>query len=282
MLLCLSTLSLSSSSSSSVSSPLCLNSPCPSQSNPVYIKFRTSYRQNLRYLRALGLLDPKAKPHEIPSRESVDLLISRVHFFTSKGFAGSDLPRIAFLCPQLFSPGFNLDETESVFEFLAADVSASARDSCGLITKHPQILLSDVEYCLRPTLNYLRQLGVGRLNAPTTLNAHLLNTRVERLREKVKFLRSVGLTYEESATICARLPALFGYSVEENLRPKYEYLVEEMERSLEELKRFPQYFGFSLRKRIAPRHLHLTQLNVRLPLNRMLMWSDERFYAKWR
>lgn len=64
--------------------------------------------------------------------------------------------------------------------------------------------------------------------------------------------------------------------------PKYEYLVKEMERSLEELKGFPQFFAFSLEKKIAPRHLHLKQRNVRIPLNRMLLWSDQKFYAKWK
>lgn len=279
MLLCHS----ASLPSSSVSSPRVVNSHTPpSQNPPVYIKFRTSYRENLRYLRTLGLLDLKAEPHQIPSSEAVDELVSRVDFLRSKGFSDSDFSRIAFLCPQLFSPYFDLDETEPVFEFLATNVSASVQDSCGLITRHPQILLSDVECCLKPTHDYLRQLGVDKLNVPTTLNAHLLNTRVEKLRAKIRFLRSIGLTYQESATICTRLPALFGYSIEENLRPKHEYLVEEMGRSLEDLKGFPQYFGFSLRKRIAPRHLHLKQRNVQVPLNRMLMWSDERFYAKWK
>lgn len=282
--LCLSaSLPSTTSSSSPVSFPKSLNSQAPPSQNPtLYIKFRTSHRENVRYLRTLGIIDPKARPHSIPSPEAVDRLISRVDFLKSKGLSDSDFPRIAFLCPQLFSPDFDLDETEPVFEFLATDLSASAQESCGLVTRHPQILFSNVEYCLKPTLEYLRQLGVEKLNVPTTLNAHLLDTRVEKLRAKIRFLRSIGLTYQESATVCTRLPALFGYSIEENLRPKYEYLVEEMERSLEELKAFPQYFGFSLRRRIAPRHLHLKQRNVSVPLNRMLMWSDERFYAKWK
>uniref|UniRef100_A0A2P2IXN3 Uncharacterized protein n=1 Tax=Rhizophora mucronata TaxID=61149 RepID=A0A2P2IXN3_RHIMU len=55
-----------------------------------------------------------------------------------------------------------------------------------------------------------------------------------------------------------------------------------MERSLEELREFPQYFGFCLERRIAPRHLHLKERNVRIKLNRMLLWSDQKFYAKWK
>lgn len=86
----------------------------------------------------------------------------------------------------------------------------------------------------------------------------------------------------ESAALCARCPAIFGYSVENNLRPKIEYLANNMGRSVVELKKFPQYFAFSLKKRIIPRHLHLKQRNVQIPLQRMLLMSNERFYAKWK
>jgi mTERF domain-containing protein len=58
--------------------------------------------------------------------------------------------------------------------------------------------------------------------------------------------------------------------------------VDEMKRSLDELKEFPQYFAFSLEKKIMPRHLHLKRRNVKIKLNRMLLWSDGRFYGKWK
>lgn len=92
----------------------------------------------------------------------------------------------------------------------------------------------------------------------------------------------MGFTHEEAMNACARVPAIFGYDVDNNLWPKFAYLLREMERELEELKRFPQYFGFSLEKRIVPRHLHLKERGVRIPLNRMLMWGDDKFYAKWK
>lgn len=75
---------------------------------------------------------------------------------------------------------------------------------------------------------------------------------MEKLRSKIRFLKEIGFSQEEAAKVCGRMPAIFGYSVEENLWPKYEYLVKEMERDLEELKGFPQYFGFSLEGRIMP------------------------------
>ncbi|KAJ9152883.1 hypothetical protein P3X46_026392 [Hevea brasiliensis] len=249
---------------------------------PFYLRFRTSNHENLRYLKAIGVIDRNTKPHQLPSPDAITQILSTINFFKSKGFQDTDFSRLTSICPQLISNNFDLTDVDPVFQFLASDLHASVQESRGLIFNCPQILFSDVEYCLRPTLNYLRQLGVAKLNVPSKLNAHLLNIREEKLRSKIKFLKSVGLSHKEAASFSARIPAIFGYSIENNLRPKLQYLLEEMERSMEELKEFPQYFGFSLEKRIVPRHLHLKKRDVRIKLNRMLMWSDQRFYAKWK
>lgn len=287
MLHSLSLTALSSISPSKTLNSITLSSSSPSSSSaslhsPLYLRFRTNNHENLRYLKAIGVIDPNTKPHLLPSPDAITQMLSTIDFFKSKGFHDTDFSRLASISPQLFSCDFDLTDVEPVFQFLATDLQASVEESKGLIINCPQILFSDVEYCLKPTLDYLKQLGVAKLNVASKLNANLLNIREERLRSKVKFLKSIGLSHKEAASFCARIPAVFGYSIENNLRPKLEYLLEEMERSMDELKEFPQYFGFSLKKRIVPRHLHLKKRNVRIKLNRMLMWSDERFYAKWK
>ncbi|KAM6573459.1 hypothetical protein CsatA_017539 [Cannabis sativa] len=266
--------------SKSKSKPYSLPLPLP-PSTP-FIKFRTSHRENLRYLKTIGIIHPHTPPNNLPLPHHLHQIITTLNFLKSKGFTDSHFSRLAFLRPQLFSPKFDPAQLEPVFDFLAAEVSASPEESCGIILRCPAILFSDIDYCLRPTLTYLRKLGLSGLSSPTNLNAHLLNTRVEKLDEKMRFLISIGLSEEESGRVCARVPAIFGYSIEDNLRPKCEYLVWEMERSLEEVNKFPQYFGFSLDKRIRPRHIHLKQRNVHIPLNRMLLWGDLKFYAKWK
>ncbi|KAK3195562.1 hypothetical protein Dsin_026872 [Dipteronia sinensis] len=263
---------LSSSSSSSSSS----------QNPALYLKFRTSHRENLRYLKSLGIIDPNTKPHKLPSPQVVQHCLSTIDFLKSRGLHDTDFSRLAYLCPQLFDLNFDSSEIEPVLDFLITDLQASIQERRGLVVNCPQILFSNVEYCLQPTLSYLRKLGVKKLNVPSTLNAHLLNTRVEKLRKTLRFLRSIGLSHEEAAGFSSRMPAIFGYDIEDNLRIKFEFLVYEMGRSLEELKEFPQYFGFSLGKRIEPRHWHLKQRNVQIKLNRMLLWSDNRFYAKYK
>ncbi|KAL3597309.1 hypothetical protein D5086_008946 [Populus alba] len=90
--------------------------------------------------------------------------------------------RLTFLCPELLSLNFDITDVEPVFQFLTDDLHASVQESRGLVIKCPRLLFSDVEYFLRPTLNYLRQLGVNKLNVPSNLNAHLLNIRVEQMQ----------------------------------------------------------------------------------------------------
>ncbi|KAB5561295.1 hypothetical protein DKX38_006252 [Salix brachista] len=227
-------------------------SPSPHPSH--YIKFRTAHHENLRYLKAIGVIDPNSKPRQFHPPDAISHILATLKFLESKGFLETDFARLTFLCPELLSLNFDITDIEPVFQFLTDDLHASAQESRGLVVKCPRLLFSDVEYFLRPTLNYLRQLGVTKLNVPSNLNAHLLNIRVEQMQA----------------------------SIENNLRPKVEYLVDEMKRSLDELKEFPQYFAFSLEKKIMPRHLHLKRRNAKIKLNRMLLWSDGRFYAKWK
>lgn len=85
----------------------------------------------------------------------------------------------------------------------------------------------------------------------------MLNTPAERLASKIAFLEDWGLEMEEAGEICGRFPGVFGWSIENNLRPKVEHLVYEMGRPIEEVKTFLQFFVFSFERRIAPRHWHL-------------------------
>ncbi|KAK7394590.1 hypothetical protein VNO78_15122 [Psophocarpus tetragonolobus] len=240
-----------------------------------YIKFRTRYRENLRYLRALTIIETKTKGEEVPLPNEVEHIIRTLSFLKSHSFSDGDIPRLKYLTPELFSTAVSPSDVEPVFRFLGDELPATASERHALILRCPKLLFSDVDLCLRPTLEFLRQVGMKRCNA------HLLNTRVEKLVAKVEFLQELGFSYEEALRACARLPAIFGYDVRNNLWPKFMFLVKEMERDLDELKRFPQYFGFSLKDRIVPRHLHLKERSVRIPLNTMLMFSDHKFYAKW-
>ena len=98
-----------------------------------------------------------------------------VDFFKSKGFTEPNFPRLAYLWPQLFSTNFDPTDFTLVFVFLATKES--------------------FEFCLQPILDFLRQLGMENLSSLSNLNAYLLNTQAERLREKIGFLKSIGFSH---------------------------------------------------------------------------------------
>lgn len=250
-------------------------------SPPYVLRFHTAYREKLTYLRNIGIIDSNPKNPNTPSHETLDQILAIIDYLKSKGLSDRDIPKLSSTCSKLFSSSLEPADIEPVFSFLATDVEASAEETCGLVLLCPELLFSNVEYCLRPTLLFLKTIGLERLNKPTNLNAHLLNTRVIKLESKIEFLRSIGFSAHESASACARLPAIFGYSIENNMGPKVEYLVREMERNIEELVEFPQYFAYSLRRKIVPRHMHLKLRGVHISLKRMLLPGDQKFYAKW-
>ncbi|CAI8613351.1 unnamed protein product [Vicia faba] len=266
----------SSYSQSHSSNPLTFNHN-PNRNG--YIKFPTTHRENLRYLKSLTIIHP----NNLPPPDAVHHILTTVTFLKSHSFSDADIPRLHHHSPKLFSTTFNPTDLSPVFNFLSNDLLATNEESRGLILRCPNLLFTDPNHILKPTLNFLHEIGIRGLNKPTNRNAHLLNTRVEKLRLRVRFMEEVvGFSYDEAVNAVVRLPAILGYDVENNLWPKFVYLVKEMERDLEELKKFPQFFGFSLEKRIVPRHLHLKERGVRIPLNRMLMWGDQKFYAKWK
>lgn len=87
----------------------------------------------------------------------------------------------------------------------------------------------------------------------------------------------MGLSKMETKAIFRRFPPLFCYSIESNLKPKFDYFLVEMGRDLKEIVEFPQYFSFSLENRIKPRLKKCVERGVFLSLPLMLKSSEQRF-----
>jgi hypothetical protein len=79
----------------------------------------------------------------------------------------------------------------------------------------------------------------------------VLNGRVESLRKRVDFLRSIGLSAGEAASVIGRCPSVLILSVENNLWPKVEYLTQHMRGSPDRLVSCPVYLTLSLNNRWA-------------------------------
>ncbi|TKY65283.1 hypothetical protein E2542_SST08141 [Spatholobus suberectus] len=125
------------------------HNPNRSTNKSGYIKFRTRYRENLRYLRALTIIDPKTKPEDLPLPNDVDHIVATLTFLKSHSFSDADVPRLNFLTPQLFSTAVAPSDVAAVFRFLADDLGANESESRGLILRCPKLLFSHVDLCLR-------------------------------------------------------------------------------------------------------------------------------------
>lgn len=77
---------------------------------------------------------------------------------------------------------------------------------------------------------------------------------------------------------------VFSLSVENSLKPKYEYLVKELKGGVRTVVSFPAYFSLSLDHRIKPRHQFLITLQKSpkgpFPM-KCLAVTDEYFCSRW-
>jgi len=85
----------------------------------------------------------------------------------------------------------------------------------------------------------------------------------------------------EVARTVTRLSQLFSLSVDNSLRPKYQYLTGELGGSKRQLLECPTYLSLSLQARIMPRHRFLVQQGrAETPFNLFeFIHADARFVA---
>ncbi|KAF5752721.1 hypothetical protein HS088_TW01G00637 [Tripterygium wilfordii] len=250
--------------------------------HPLYTATQTNLSSQVKEkvvcLEIMGIDSGKALSQN-PSLHSASLysIQSIIFFLQSKGILQKDMPRIVGMCPQILTSNIRTDLLP-VFIFLSQDLKVPDHDFRRVIKKCPRLLISSVNDQLRPCLFWLRRLGFWDLRALAYHDPVLLVSSVENtLIPKLVYLKSIGFSRDDVLDMVLRCPGLFTFSVENNLKPKFEYFVEDMKGDLEELMEFPQYFSFSLEKRIKPRHMEVVQSGLRVPLPLMLKSTDEEF-----
>ena len=77
-----------------------------------------------------------------------------------------------------------------------------------------------------------------------------------------------------------KLPALFGLSVEDNLKPKVEYITRDLGLDVKVFEKLPALFGYSLNNRIKPRTEFLRTKGKRINLLSHITRSDFIFCEK--
>jgi mTERF domain-containing protein len=77
-------------------------------------------------------------------------------------------------------------------------------------------------------------------------------------------------------------PAIMGHSLETSIKPKIDFLVNVMNRTVNEIVSFPQYLSYSLCSRIQPRYEYLAKRSIYLiSLSSMLSCRSDIFLKRY-
>jgi hypothetical protein len=190
-----------------------------------------------------------------------------------------------------------------------------------VISAYPKVLLLDAEEQILPTANYLmNELGVWEDDLPRVLQLYpaLLGMEISQMEQVAAFLLDLEVGPETLSSIfrsfpailtldiektmvpvvdflkskaeianvgrfISRLPPILGYSVPNELQPKWEFLETIVSDARYELSRFPAYFSYPL-ERVEARFDYLRnvkQVPVQLlGLDKVLRFGDKDFAIK--
>lgn len=158
--------------------------------------------------------------------------------------------------PGLFGTGIN--KIDRTIEFLKA---AGVVEIAKCISRHPQILSLSLDGKVHNMTAFLKSellLEPEIINKTIAIQPCIFTHSVEHnVRPKVMYFLRLGLERREVGRMIAVYPALIGHSLETSIKPKIDFLLNVMNRSVNEIVSFPQYLSYSLPCRIQPRYEYL-------------------------
>ncbi|KAH9324688.1 hypothetical protein KI387_004866, partial [Taxus chinensis] len=190
--------------------------------------------------------------------------------------------------------GYNVKNMERHVEYLKS--LFTEEDLVAIIMSYPQILSLSIEKTLKPRIQYLKQCNLKKeqiakilIRYPTFLGvsfdenlskksallqeigfepfshplAHALTTvtriSYENLQLTIALYLSYGLSYNDIYIMGTKQPQVLRLRTE-CLKPKIDYLINNMHISSKFLVIFPAFLGYSLEDRIRPRHRVMEEL----------------------
>jgi hypothetical protein len=158
------------------------------------------------------------------------------------------------------------DHIRPMVRYLLVELDFSAHEIARMLLKCPRLVTHSL-YKIKHVVGYLRyELGLQATDvrrvfyqAPT-----LVGLTTETLQKKVAFLEACTSAAQIRKVIVG-MPTLLNLSVENNLRPKVEYLREQLgghDELKQAIDRLPTLLGYSFEKRIQPRLQAILQAGV--------------------
>ena len=151
----------------------------------------------------------------------------------------------------------NVTNIHKMVFFLRNDVGMSKDDISKAIQTFPTLLEHDVSR-IKDIVKFLHLIEVDEDDLPSILRSFPATLMLDVEKDMipvVQFLRGIGV--RNIGRFVTRLPPVLGYSVEHDLKPKWDFLREVCQFDYFEVVRFPAYFSYPLERVIKMRYEYL-------------------------
>ncbi|KAM0950400.1 putative transcription regulator mTERF family [Dioscorea sansibarensis] len=207
-------------------------------------------------------------------------LKSHVSFLVDIGIPQSRIGQIVTAAPSLFSYSVELSLKPTI-RYLVEEVGIKRSSLSKVIQLSPQVLVQRIDNSWTSRFSFLsKELGAPRESIVKMVTKHpqLLHYSIEDgISPRIDFLRSIGMRNSDILKVLS-------LSLEDNLKPKYLYLVNDLNNEVKSLTKYPMYLSLSLEQRIRPRHRFLVSLKKApkgpFPLS-SLVPPDASFCQQW-
>ncbi|KAJ8568420.1 hypothetical protein K7X08_027953 [Anisodus acutangulus] len=253
---------------------------------------KTSAQERLEFLLSVGVKHKDIRKIILRQPQLLEYTVennlkSHVTYLASLGIPDSRIGQIITATPSLFSYSVE-NSLKPTVTYLLEEVGIEKNDLAKVVQLSPQILVQRIDTSWTARFNFLtRELGAPRDNIVKMVRKHpqLLHYSIEDgLLPRINFLRSIGMRNSEIVKVLTSITQVFSLSLEENLKPKYMYLVNELGNEVRSLTKYPTYLSLSLDQRIRPRHMFLVSLKRApkgpFPLSSFVP-TDESFCQQW-
>jgi len=163
-----------------------------------------------------------------------------------------------------------------VARYLMGGLGIWQNDLSGVLQLYPTLLGTKIED-LERVVSYVLTLGVDEDDLAGIFRAFpgLFALPIEDMEAVVDYLRSIDVL--DVGAFVTKLPPVLGYSVEEELKPKWEFLKTVCLQPEFELKEFPAYFSYPFRRVINARFSYLAYKGISIRFVSMRIDTVLRF-----
>eukprot|EP00535_Pseudo-nitzschia_heimii_P002544 CAMPEP_0197177252 /NCGR_PEP_ID=MMETSP1423-20130617/2928_1 /TAXON_ID=476441 /ORGANISM="Pseudo-nitzschia heimii, Strain UNC1101" /LENGTH=955 /DNA_ID=CAMNT_0042626775 /DNA_START=269 /DNA_END=3136 /DNA_ORIENTATION=+ len=171
-----------------------------------------------------------------------------------------------------------------VARYLMGGLGIWQNDLSGVLQLYPTLLGTKIED-LERVVSYALSLGVDEDDLAGIFRAFpgLFAMNVEDMEGVVSYLKSIGV--DDVGAFVTKLPPVLGYSVEQEIRPKWEFLKTVCLQPEYELKEFPAYLSYPFERVIKTRFNYLAYKGisirfVSMRIDTVLRFGDVDFATK--